>query len=89
MAGSSQRLRVRAALGAAAVVSVRVAAEWLPWSDQDARLWLRRRGLVREVDGREVVVWGDVVAAIRGSKAEPVDGGVTVHALRRVPLREI
>jgi hypothetical protein len=59
----------RVALGTAAVLSVEEAAAWLPMEPEEAASWLRSSGIVRSVwvGGREieVVVWGDVVAAIQ------------------------
>jgi hypothetical protein len=65
------RTATRAALGSAAVLSEAEACELLPCRDGDARAWLREAGLVVEhpVLGR-VVVWEDVVAAIR-ARPEP------------------
>lgn len=56
----------RLQLGGAAVLSPTRAAELLPVRESDALRWLRERGLVRAVAGLgDVVVWGDVVEAIR------------------------
>lgn len=59
----------RSELGAAAVLAVGEAAAWLPMAHADAEAWLRAVGVVRRIGlGRsqvEVVVWGDVVEAIR------------------------
>jgi len=72
----------RLALGAAAVVSVTEAARLLPGREADCRKWLRTEGLVRFVMGRPVVVWGDVLEALRLSnkpkrkkKANPLRRG--------------
>jgi hypothetical protein len=63
----------RLQLGGAAVLSPTRAAELLPGRETDAQRWLRDRGLVRHVDGLgEVVVWGDVLAAITAPSAAPV-----------------
>ena len=52
----------------AAVVSVSRALEALPWRRSVAKAWLHRSGLVRRGrGGREVVVWGDVLDALRDS----------------------
>lgn len=61
----------RRALGPAAVVAPSVAARWLPWGAQASLAWLRARGLVLEVPDveggvREVVIWGEVLDALRG-----------------------
>lgn len=70
---SSERAQARRQLGEAAVLTPAQAAQLLPWDDASAGEWLRRRGLVRRVDGREVVIWGDVLEAIRsgGQDASP------------------
>jgi len=53
-----------------AVISASKAAKALPWRDAEARTWLRREDLIRRVDGRDVVIWGDVLAVLRqGSRA--------------------
>lgn len=53
--------RRRLLLGTGAVLSLHEAAALLPFSDADARRWLRSRGLVRELEGRNVVRWLDVI----------------------------
>lgn len=60
----------RLALGSAAVVSPATAARWLPMSRSDARRWLDARSLVRDLAGRPVVVWGDVLDAIRSAQVD-------------------
>ncbi len=54
----------RLTLGNAAILTVNTASQQLPVRNSEARKWLRSRGLVRNLDGREVVVWGEVVALI-------------------------
>jgi hypothetical protein len=51
----------RLTLGVAAVISVAEAAALLPFADAEARRWLQAQGLVRELAGRRVVRWLDVV----------------------------
>lgn len=67
----------RLALGASAVVSPTVAADWLPRSRADELRWLRARGLVHkrlmhDEDGRltesEYVIWGEVLAELNGTR---------------------
>ena len=58
-------------LGAAAVLPLRQAAELLPIKDSSAREWLRSEGLVRDLRGREIVIWGDVVAALGPDDTPP------------------
>jgi len=58
----------RASYSSGDVVSLNKAIKALPWQDSDARAWLRRHGLVRRVDGRNIVVWGDVLAEVRGGQ---------------------
>lgn len=62
----------RERLGEAAVFSLSGAAELLPLADADARRWLRDLGIVRHLGGRELVIWGDVVNAIRDGDAPRV-----------------
>lgn len=59
----------RLALGEHAILSVEEAVRLLPWSDAEARSWLRDTDLIHRPDGKHaVVVWGDVVAASRGER---------------------
>lgn len=68
---SSQRHADRLAMGGAAVLSVAQASALLPLADSEAREFLRREGLVRHVEGRAVVVWSAVIAAIeRGDRTD-------------------
>lgn len=62
----------RIALGAAAVVTVHEAVKRLPIADRDAEAFIRERGLIRALQGREVVIWGDVLDALRGAAGAPV-----------------
>lgn len=48
-----------------AVLPLRVAVRLLPMGDARSRAWLHGRGLVSDLDGKRVVVWGDVVDEIR------------------------
>ncbi len=54
----------RLTLGNAAIVTVSTAARLLPVRDSEARMWLRARNLIHVLDGREVVLWGEVYALI-------------------------
>ena len=59
----------RLLLGEAGVISVEEAARRLPMSDAEARTWLRDADLVHRPDGKHaMVVWGEVLAAIRGER---------------------
>lgn len=71
----SQRDQDRLTQGGAAVLSVRRAAELLPIGDAAGRAWLRREGLVRRLEGADVVVWADVLDRVRsGALFEATDG---------------
>ncbi len=60
------------ALTAATVLSVTDAARALPFRAVVARAWLRDRDLVRDVPGLgRVVVWGDVLEALRLATEAP------------------
>lgn len=63
----SDRRELRLLLGSAAILTPRQAAEMLPVADADALDWLEQHGLIRYMAGRKVVVWGDVVEAIRAA----------------------
>jgi hypothetical protein len=54
------------------ILRVEQAVRRLPMRSQDARAWLRNTGLLRDLDGREIVVWGDVIRHLRAcSSAVP------------------
>ena len=55
----------RLRLGEAAVLPWREAVRLLPGGAVKVRAWLRARGLVRSIEGTEVVIWGEVLAALR------------------------
>lgn len=61
----STRHYERLSMGLGAILSLAEAAAVLPIADYDARRWLRELGLVRNIDGRAVVVWLDVVEELR------------------------
>lgn len=67
---AGERHRERLRLGVGAVLTVNEAAALLPIGDRDARAWLRDRGLVRSLAGRDVVRWLDVLDAL-GAGEEP------------------
>lgn len=67
--GTSERAKARRAMGVAAVLTVSQAAALLPATDAEADRWLREHGLVRRWLEREVVIWGEVLDAIRGGEA--------------------
>lgn len=67
MSSPAPRSERRLSLGMGAVLTPQAAAELLPWRDRDARAWLHRAGIVREVDGHHVVIWADVVEALRAA----------------------
>ena len=56
---------------AADVLMPTAAARRLPMRTSDALAWLRTSGLVRALEGREWVIWGDVLDFIR----DPTEGG--------------
>lgn len=60
----SPTLEARAGQGRDEVVALRKAARRLPGREADIRRWLREQGLVRDLAGREVVVWGEVLDAM-------------------------
>lgn len=55
---------LRHVVSADALLTVSQAARLLPMHDAEARAWLRREGLIRSWEGREVVRWGDVLDAL-------------------------
>ena len=83
----SRREEKRLRLGEAAVFTARQAAELLPLSDDRCLDWLRRRGLVRCLDGRQVVIWGDFLEALRTPDPDtPPATPRPLSNLRRTPL---
>lgn len=57
-------LALRLTVSPGAILPPSVAARLLPMGDAAALAWLKREQLVRSVDGRDVVVWADVLAAL-------------------------
>jgi len=55
----------RLTLGNAAILRLSNAVALLPFSDSDAREWLKSAGLVRLFNGKCFVIWGEVVDALR------------------------
>lgn len=58
----------RLAVSAGAVLTEAEAVALLPVRDSDARAWLRSQGLVRQLAGRPVVRWADVLDALAGDR---------------------
>jgi hypothetical protein len=69
-AAVSYAREARERLGLAAILSVDHAAELIPMDRAAARDWLRACGLIRQVDGKPMVRWGDVYERI-GELMEP------------------
>lgn len=65
----------RERLGLAAILSLDHAADLLPLDRASARAWLLERKLVRVLDGREVVRWGDVYAELEPEQTRPIVAG--------------
>ena len=65
-----------------AIVSLQQAAMLLVFEKRDARAWLLQQGIVRDVAGRSLVVWADVMDAVRNSPEKQR----RVARLRREPL---
>ena len=77
----------RLQLGNAAILRPSRAAEMLPGRKGDGLRWLRAHGLIRSIAGLgDVVVWGDVVAAILAGD-EPQPPPVTPASRRGGTLR--
>lgn len=54
-------------LSRVSVVTVHDAARLLRIRKADAIAWLEQHGLIRDVDGRSRVIWGDVLDVLRGT----------------------
>ncbi len=80
----------RAGLGAAAVLSPTVAAQLLPFRGDRGLEWLREEGLILEVRGLgRLVIWGDVVEALRAAARGPGIDLVRPQSPRRATLRRV
>lgn len=94
-----QRAAARLELGAAAILSVVTAVALMPLAEADARRWLEEHGLVHDLAGRRVVIWGDVLEALRShppASAPPPSGPARARGPRsagpplpRVRLRPV
>jgi len=74
-------------LGAGAVLSLGEAVALLPVGDRDARDWLEKRGLVRSLAGRPVVIVADIHAELRAGERPQQQAPATAPAkLPRVRL---
>ena len=58
------RDEARLIVGPGAVLSVSRAVELLPMRDAAARAAIEAAGIVRNVDGKRLVVWGDVLDVV-------------------------
>ena len=77
-------------LGVGDVLTVTTAAKALHMREVDARAWLEKRGLVLRVAGRERVIWGDVLVAMR--RGDDLSGPVAAprpHATLRRSSRVV
>jgi len=79
-------------LGPGSVVPLAEAAELLPGTVDDVRGWLQEHVPIAEFLGRPVVIWGDVLAAVRGpgqtKRTIPVGAVVSEdRAARALPWR--
>lgn len=69
------------------LLRLREAASWLPMRDSDALRWLKKNRLVRQLDGRPVVIKQDVLDFLQGDEApRRQPGRRPVSDLRREPL---
>lgn len=68
--GTSTRDRERLLQGLGAVYSPRRAAELLPGDDASNRAWLREQGLVHTRNGKEEVVWDEVLEKLKGAPTD-------------------
>lgn len=79
------RPAARLAMGANAVLSLAQTVDLLPLGRVDARQWLKSRGLVRTLAEHEVVIWGDVLEALRdGSEVTAPARSLTTFRRERV-----
>jgi len=77
----------RLKLGEASILKPTTAAELLPVRESAGMEWLRGKSLIRRVSGLgEVVIWGDVVKAIREEGDAPVVATTSPRPLKRATL---
>jgi hypothetical protein len=76
----SARRDDRLAMGAGAVLSLKDAASMLPLADQEARAWLHERNLVCSIRGRRLVVWADVLEALRNDEPTTPTGRLRIRS---------
>ena len=79
-------------LGPGSVLPLADATDLLPGSPGDLHAWLQKQGLIVELLGSPVVIWGDVLAALRGPNQSPrtIPAGSVVsedRAARALPWR--
>ena len=55
------------------LLSLSGAVQRMGMRKEDAQAWLRSRRLIRRVAGRQRVIWGDVLDAIRRDSPSPAD----------------
>lgn len=67
----------------AGVYPLREAARHVGMRESVARNWMRKAGLARTVEGREVVIWGDVLDALRGAPVQQAAERKPVSTPRR------
>ncbi len=72
----------RLALGRAAALSISQASALLPLRDSVARRAIEAAGIVRNVDGKRLVVWGDVLDVVLQRQDEPA-----AQKPKRAPLK--
>jgi hypothetical protein len=76
-------------LGPCDVLTVTEAVAVLAMRDADGRAWLRARGLIHDVDGRERVICGDLVEMIRSvGRRSTARSGRAVAPVRYLPLTD-
>jgi hypothetical protein len=74
----------RLAQGLGAVYTPRRASELLPGCDRRNRVWLRQQGLIHRADnGKEVVIWAEVVDLLKRAPAIGAIPKVTARRRRR------
>jgi len=82
----SGRAELRLRVSRGAILPAHIAAGLLPMKDVDAARWLRQRGLVHSLEGRRVVVWGDVADSIAGRRPGELPSANLPPPLRRAVL---
>ena len=81
-----ERDKARLIVGPGAVLSVSRAVELLPMRDAAARAAIEAAGIVRNVDGKRLIVWSDILEYVLRREDEPEAARPKRAPLKRAKL---